>query len=118
MLIDERNRCAPPIDDGVVLVQPRHAKDDIVAAEHGDGERSGILIRIETDGGSIEHAGGRLLTAIGKDDGRKRGIGANVEAMTTDEIGGNEVTGGAGVDEEGSRMRAQAASQLNETTTR
>ena len=116
MLINERDGCTTPVDDRVVVHEPRHAEDNVVTMEVGHGEVQTIGVAAEGDGDGREDTSSALTAPIGEGDGvgRARGHG---EAVSLGETRRGEQAGRAAVEESDGGVTSDGSGDLDERMT-
>jgi hypothetical protein len=97
VLIYERDSGTTPVDDRVVVHEPRHSEDQVVTEEVGHGEVQMIGVGAEGDGDGREDTSSLLAAPIGEGDGVRRGRGHG-ETVSLDETRRDEQTGRAAVE--------------------
>ena len=114
VLINERDGSTTPMNDRVVLDEPRHTKDDIIPAECSSGEIELILVISEANGYGREDTTGRLSATISKGYGTRRATCDEGQRVLENERRRDEVTRGAAVDEDHDGNTGNLPGQLNE----
>lgn len=110
----ELNALALPIDGWVVVVQPRHAQDDVVSRQGQRDEVETVGVRADDERRGWNEGSSGLLAPIceGDDVLRRQGHGRYV--MLGDKSIVDEVAGGAAVEEEHSGAAGKGAAQLEQ----
>ena len=117
VLVDEGHRLSPPIKVGLVLLEPRHAQDDIVATQGDHGQIHGLKVRIDAHLGSTQGAT-RLFgtTIIALDGVTARARADDRQLVLLDEGRRDEVAGRAAVQQDDDGMTADETSKLEEAS--
>ena len=117
VLVDEGHRLSPPIEVRLVLLEPRHAQDDIVATQGDHGQIHGLKVRIDAHLGSTQGAT-RLFgtTIIALDGVTARARADDRQLVLLDEGRRDEVAGRAAVQQDDDGMTADETSKLEEAS--
>lgn len=111
---DERDGLPSPVDVRVVLVQPWHAEDDVVAAELRDGEAEGLAVGADAHRNGRDEAASTLLVTVSEGDGVRDTIRDDGQLTVAREGGRDEVTRSAAVDEDDGGTRRDGACKFDE----
>lgn len=114
IVILEVDPLRPPVDPRVVVVEPRHAEDDIVARERKRHEIERIGVRTDADCRRLHEGGGLLLTAVCESDDTGSLQLRREETVFGDEVGGDEIVGGTGVEQGDCRVASDCSSETEE----
>jgi hypothetical protein len=112
LMVAERERLLSPVDLRVVLLEPRHAENDVEAAECSGDEVERLGVGADADGGLGQKASGHGAVAVGHAHG-ERMLGKS-EAVLGSKGRRNEIARGAAVDEHDCGVRAEGARELDE----
>ena len=117
VLVDEGHRLSPPIEVGLVLLEPRHAQDDIVATQGDHGQIHGLEVCIDAHLGSTQGAARLFGTTIIALDGIMARAGADDRQLVLlDEGRRDKVAGRAAVQQDDDGMTGDETSELEEAT--
>ena len=113
LFITERERFLSPVDDRVVLLEPRHSENDVEAAELSGDEVDRLGVGADADGCPGQDATGRGGVTVCKAD--SVGMLGESEAVLGSEGRRNEIARSAAVDEHDCGVRAEGARELDES---
>ena len=118
VLINERDSSTTPIDLRVVLYEPRHTEDDVIAAQRRGSEIEFILVVAEANGDGRQDTCSWLRATISECYGVGRATCDEGQRVFGDERRRDEVAVGAAVDESDRGYACNESSQTKEATAR